>query len=161
MIPEYIGNLNEVVIMLLKDKNINEAMENLSMNVKKSKEPFIWKVINKDTFSNFLPPEIKSIWLFVLKKNAPSIAHYHPNSIQHTVMIKGKGKVKIGEGLRNLKTFDPLDLSNEDIWCVIDKNTHHEFFPEEEMVVFSFHTCVPHKLIEIKCDTGKERVYES
>jgi len=161
MIPEYIGNLNEVVIMLLKDKNINEAMENLSMNVKKSKEPFIWKVINKDTFSNFLPPEIKSIWLFVLKKNAPSIAHYHPNSIQHTVMIKGKGKVKIGEGLRNLKTFDPLDLPNEDIWYVIDKNTPHEFFPEEEMVVFSFHTCVPDKLIEIKCDSGKRRVYET
>lgn len=156
----YIVNLNEIVKMLLKDKNIKEAMENLSVKIKKSNEPFIWNIINKDPYSNFLPPEIESIWLFVLKKNAPSIAHHHPNSIQHTVMIKGKGKVKIGDGLRNLKIFNPLDLSNEDIWCVIDKNIPHEFFPEEEMIVFSFHTCAPDKLIEIKCDSGKERVYD-
>lgn len=157
---DYLNALNNLVKKLLKDEAIKENIQDLKMNIRGSEEPFIWKVINIDSFKQKLPSAIKSIWIFVLKKDIPSIAHYHPNSTQHTVVIEGKGKVKIADLLKDLRIFGPSNSSKEDAWCVIDKNVPHEFFPEEEMVVFSFHTCSPKELIEIRCDDGQERAYE-
>jgi hypothetical protein len=54
-----------------------------------------------------------------------------------------------------------LKPSEGNEWCVINKDTPHEFFPQEEdMVVISFHTCPQTNLVEIKCDSGEHRVYE-
>lgn len=157
----YLETLNTIVKTLLKDINIKETIQNLKMKIREAGEPFIWSLINIDSFQQNLPSNIKSIWIFVLKKNTPSIAHYHPNSIQYTIMVEGKGKVKIVDHYEDLKLFGSSHLSKEDIWYVIDENTYHEFFPQEkDMVLISFHTCLPEELIEIRCDSGEHRVYE-
>jgi len=135
-------------------------MEIYKMKIQESDEPFIWNVINLESIQQYLPPNIKSGWIFVLKKGTPSIAHYHPNSVQHTVIIEGKGKVRIKDHIKDLKIFDSSAFSEEDMWCVVDKNVPHEFFPLGEMVVISFHTCLPDELIEIKYGNGEKRIYK-
>ncbi|UCE38118.1 MAG: hypothetical protein JSW00_02440 [Thermoplasmata archaeon] len=158
MSANYFNNLNRIVELLLKDEIVLNNIENLKTEIQRSKEPFLWEVINLDVYKQDLPPIIESGWIFVLKKNTPSVAHYHPNSIQHTVMIEGKGKVNVSDQLRDLKSFNP---SNEDIWIVIDKDVPHEFFPyDQDMVVVSFHTCIPEDLVEIKCEGHEHRIYE-
>ncbi len=157
----YLKALNTIIKTLLKDISVKETIQNLKMKIREPGEPYIWSLINIDSFQQNLPSNIKSIWIFVLKINTPSIAHYHPNSIQHTVMVEGKGKVKIADHYEDLKLFGSSHLSKEDIWYVIDENTYHEFFPQEkDMVLISFHTCLPEELIEIRCDSGEHCVYE-
>lgn len=156
----YLNTLNDIVETLLKDEAILKIIQDLKSKIQESSEPFLWSVINIDSLQQKLPSEIRSCWLFALKKNAPSISHYHPNSIQHTVMIEGKGRVKIGEQIKDLNIFKPNTLSIEDFWYVIDKNVPHEFFPKEEMIVISFHTCLPKELIEVSCASGEHREYE-
>ena len=154
----YLDTLNAITKILFEDKAIKEIIQKLKIKIQDSEEPFIWSVINIDSFQQNLPSKIKSIWIFVLKKNIPSIAHYHPNSIQHTVMIEGRGKIRISDNWEDLILFDS---SKENTWHVINSNTPHEFFPKgEDMVVFSFHTCTYTELIEINCDSGEKRVYE-
>jgi len=156
----YLDELNRVVKILLKNHALKLAIKNLKLKIRETSEPFIWSVIDINSLHQNLPSHIKSGWIFVLKKGISSIAHYHPNSTQHTVMIEGEGKVRIRDHLKDLKTFDSFSSIEEDIWCIIDKNVPHEFFPLKEMVVISFHTCLPDELIEIKCESGEKRIYE-
>jgi len=155
----YLNNLNYFVENILSDAHTIELIKNLKLEINKSDEPFQGKAIDIKLVQHVLPKEIMSGWIFILKKNIPSMAHYHPNSIQHTVMIEGKGKVMIGNRVHDLKLFDS---TTENIWLIIDNNVPHEFFPEDEdMIVISFHTCAPENLMEVKCATGEMRIYKS
>jgi hypothetical protein len=158
---DYLASLNTVVNFLLKDDVIRQIVDDLKIKIRKSEEPFIWITLDVEPYRQYLPTDFKSVWIFVLKKDRSSIAHYHPNSIQHTIMIEGKGKVNVEERTEELKIFNSKDLSNTGSWIIIDKNIPHEFFPREiDMVVISFHTCEPDELVEIKCDSGDARAYE-
>jgi len=144
---------------VLEQASTTEVINSLKQKIQESSEPFIGEAINTELFQSDLPPNIKSCWIFILKKDTPSIAHYHPNSIQHTAMIEGKGKVMVGDILQDLQLFD---ISNKNTWYIINENVPHEFFPEDEdMIVISFHTCAPEDLIEVKCATGENRIYKS
>lgn len=144
--------LNAAVEFLIGQKTVLESMEQLDEEADRSQEPFVWSVIELDSIARPLPDTIKSCWIFVLKKNVPSGCHYHPNSIQHMVTIKGQGRQQIGGQSKRMVPFE---------WLIIDKNVPHEFFPEDEnMVVISFHTCEANELEEIGCDTGDKRLYE-
>jgi hypothetical protein len=157
----YLKQLSSTVENLLKDDGVIKIIKNLKMKTKDSDEPFNWSIIDINLFRQNINLDIRSGWIFVLKKDTPSIAHYHPNSIQHTVMIEGKGKVKIGDHTRKLEKFEPHMSSESDFWCIIDKNIPHEFFPlKEDMVVVSFHTCESGDLREIKCASHRTRKYE-
>ena len=143
--------LNTAVEFLMGQKTVLATIKRLDHEVDNSAEPFLWSVIELDSIARPLPDTIKSCWIFVLKKHVPSGCHYHPNSIQHMVPIKGQGRQQIaGQSER-------MVLGK---WIVIDKNVPHEFFPEDEnMVVISFHTCDATELEEIGCDTGDKRLY--
>ncbi len=159
MNDDFLKKLAEATNVVLQDPNINKTIIMLRKQIQKISDPFVWNSIEPSIFNRFLPPEIKSIWIFVLKKDVPSILHYHPNSTQHTVMLEGKGSVKIGTKYKQLKLFNPEDA---ECWCVIEKNTPHEFYPRDsDMVVISYHTCASEELIEIRCDTHEQRFYES
>ncbi|MEW5761169.1 MAG: hypothetical protein AB1779_10445, partial [Candidatus Thermoplasmatota archaeon] len=97
MKKEYLKDLSVVVKTLLEDPSIKETIENLKLQIQKSNEPFIGSAIKIEPFSEKLPQNIKSAWIFVNKKDVPSIAHYHPNSTQHTVILEGEGEVKIAD----------------------------------------------------------------
>jgi mannose-6-phosphate isomerase-like protein (cupin superfamily) len=153
--------LNNAVEFLANQDTFAQAVNELSHAVVDSPEPFVWSVVDLNSIKRELPAEIKSCWIFVLKKDVPSGCHYHPNSVQHMVMIKGQGTSKVGEDSRRMLRFrSPNAL--EDVWYVIGKGVPHEFFPErEDMTVVSFHTCKADKLEEVACDTGEKRFYEA
>jgi len=153
--------LNTAVAFLVNRKSFSETIEQLSEEINHSHEPFVWSVIDRNSIGSELPEGIKSCWIFLLKKDVPSGCHYHPNSIQHMVTIKGQGMSKVAGEYKRMARFGSANESLADLWCVIGKGVHHEFFPEEEdMVVISFHTCEANELEEVACETGEKRVYE-
>jgi mannose-6-phosphate isomerase-like protein (cupin superfamily) len=153
--------LNDAVESLLHQQSTSETIERLRLEISRSPEPFVWSVISTDSIQRELPESIKSCWVFVLKPDVPSGCHYHPNSIQHMVVLEGKGQSQIAGVRKEMVRYGQPELSLADTWYVIDKDVPHEFFPEEEqMVVVSFHTCKATQLVEIECSTGKSRHYE-
>src|SRR5690242_4099664 len=153
--------LNAAVSFLLKKKNILKIIEDLQESIHHTKDSFVWASLDLSGIERELPQNIKSGWIFVLKANVASGCHYHPNSIQHMVMLSGQGESQVAGIKRRMLRFDTPDCSLDEIWYVINEGVKHEFFPEEsEMVVMSFHTCEANKLEEISCQTGERRLYE-
>lgn len=153
--------LNTAVEFLVNRKAFLEAIEQLSEEINHSQEPFVWSVIDLNSIDRELPENIRSCWIFVLKRDVSSGCHYHPNSIQHMVTIKGQGMSKVAGEYKRMVRFGSFNDSLANIWHVIGTGVPHEFFPEEEdMVVVSFHTCEASELEEVACETGEKRVYE-
>lgn len=153
--------LNAAVDFLLTRETFLEAIAHLSEILTQSNEPFVWSVIDLRSIEPPLPDNIRSAWLFALKKDVPSGCHYHPNSIQHMVTIKGQGMSKVAGESKGMVRFGSPNHSLADTWFVIGEGVPHEFFPEkEDMVVVSFHTCAANELEEVSCETGGKRLYE-
>ena len=156
----YLSQLNEAVAQLISRSEVHSLIADLKQQLPHTPEPFVWATIDLQSLTTTLPDTIRSGWIFVLKKDVPSGCHYHPNSIQHMVMIEGEGTSRVGESARRMKRFGDPDSALENIWYVIPEGAPHEFFPaEKDMVVVSFHTCESDELEEISCDSGATRVY--
>jgi mannose-6-phosphate isomerase-like protein (cupin superfamily) len=152
--------LNSAAEFIVNQNSFAQTVDQLSTEIRHSSEPFVWSVVDLNAIEGELPEEIKSCWIFLLKKDVPSGCHYHPNSVQHMVVIKGQGTSKVGEESRRMLPFGSANAL-EDVWYVIGKGIPHEFFPEKEaMTVVSFHTCEEDQLEEVSCDTGEKRLYE-
>ena len=161
IIADYLPQLNEAVGELISQPAIHGLIDTLKQQLQHTSEPFVWSTIDLQSVTARLPERIESGWIFVLKEDVPSGCHYHPNSIQHMVMIEGEGTSKVGAVAGQMKRFGEPDASLKDIWYVIPEGTPHEFFPRElDMVVVSFHTCGADELEEISCDSGATRIYE-
>ena len=160
VLTDYLPKLNEAVAELIKRPTIHSLANTLKKQLQHTTEPFVWSTIDLQSFTARLPDTIKSCWIFVLKNDVPSGCHYHPNSIQHMVMIEGEGTSQVGSNSRQMKHFGDPDCSLADIWYVIPEGVAHEFFPSaKDMVVVSFHTCESDELKEIRCDSGATREY--
>ncbi|HKP83917.1 MAG TPA: hypothetical protein VJT69_18015 [Pyrinomonadaceae bacterium] len=158
-IPEYLPQLNEAVAQLIARPEIHSLVDTLKKQLPQTSEPFVWSAIDLESITSPLPDSIRSCWVFVLKKDVPSGCHYHPNSIQHMVMVEGDGTSKVGPDSDQMKRFGEGSL--DDVWYVIPEGMPHEFFPTgRDMVVLSFHTCASDELEEISCDSGATRNYE-
>jgi mannose-6-phosphate isomerase-like protein (cupin superfamily) len=162
VVADYLPQLNEAVAQLIMRPTTHSLIETLKTQLQHTSEPFVWATIDLQSVTARLPDRIKSCWIFVLKKDMPSGCHYHPNSVQHMVLIEGEGTSKVGRSSREMKGFGESNCSLDDIWYVISEGVPHEFFPRErDMVVVSFHTCESDELEEISCDSGATRIYES
>lgn len=162
IISDYLPQLNAAVAQLITQPVIHDLIDTLKTQLPGTSEPFVWSTIDLESTASPLPGNIGSGWIFVLKKDVSSGCHFHPNSIQHMVMIEGEGTSKVGTITRQMKRFDEPDASLDDIWYVIPEGVQHEFFPRgSDMVVVSFHTCGADELEEISCDSGATRIYES
>ena len=156
---DYLPQLNEAVAELITRPTIHGVVDELKQQLQHTSEPFVWSTIDLQSLTTPLPDKIRSGWIFVLKKDVPSGCHYHPNSIQHMVMVEGEGSSEVGAVSAQMKRFGEPDL--DDVWYVIPENVPHEFFPTgSDMVVVSFHTCESDELTEISCDSGMTREYE-
>jgi mannose-6-phosphate isomerase-like protein (cupin superfamily) len=161
LVADYLPQLNEAVAQLITRPEIHGIVDSLKTLLPQTSEPFVWSTLDLQSITPPLPDKIKSCWIFVLKKDVPSGCHYHPNSIQHMVMIEGQGTSKVGAKVRQMKLFAEPNCSLDDIWFVIPESVPHEFFPEErDMVVVSFHTCASDELEEISCNSGASRNYD-
>ena len=154
--------LNAAVESLVRQESFPRAVERLRLELNGSPEPFVWSTVDLDTLGVALPPSIKSGWIFLLRSDVPSGCHYHPNSVQHMVVLNGQGRSKVGAVERPMIPFGRAGHSIEEKWYVIEEGVPHEFFPEgEHMTVVSFHTCAAFDLEEIACGNGNSRKYES
>jgi len=160
MNADYLQNLNDAVEQIVKQNTFSEIVGGLKKELNYSEEPFVWSVLDLDSVNCALPDRIKSGWVFVLKRDVPSGRHYHPNSIQHMVMIEGQGQSCVGNLRKEMVRFGTPGRPLETVWYVINEGVPHEFFPEDaEMVVISFHTCEARELEEVACGSGAERLY--
>ncbi|HEU4477392.1 MAG TPA: cupin domain-containing protein [Pyrinomonadaceae bacterium] len=159
--PEYLPQLNEAVAQLIARPETHSLVDSLKKQLPQTSEPFVWSAIDLQSIQTRLPDSIRSCWIFVLKKDVASGCHYHPNSIQHMVMVEGEGSSKVGPDSREMKLFGDPDSSLDDVWYVIPEGMPHEFFPKgQDVVVLSFHTCTSDELEEISCDSGTTRNYD-
>jgi len=153
--------LNAAVVEILSDPDYPETVARLKDQLATSSEPFVWSVVSlHDRLAALLPDNIKSAWIFVLKKDTPSGTHFHPNSVQHMAVIEGRGRSHVGDKTSQMIRFSDA-ADPEDAWIVIGEHVAHEFLPQaNDMVVLSFHTCPSDELIEIDATTGRPRIYE-
>jgi len=104
--------LHAAVDWLLRQDSLSRAIEHLSVELSGSQEPFVWTTVALETIPVALPPSIKSCWVFLLKRDVPSGSHYHPNSVQHMVALKGQGRSHVG-GIE--RTMIPFGNSGDSI----------------------------------------------
>ena len=157
---DYLPQLNDAVAQLITMPDFPGLIDTLKQQLQDTSEPFVWSTLDLEPLA--VPESIKSSWVFVLKKDAPSGCHFHPNSIQHMVTIEGEGSSEVGSVSREMKRFGEPGATLDDVWYVIPEGVPHEFFPRGgDVVVVSFHTCEPHELQEVSCDSGAVREYES
>jgi len=160
-VPEYLPQLSHAVAQIIAEPDTHALIHALKEQLKQTPEAFVWAMRDLQTISGHLPGNIKSCWIFVLRKDSPSGCHYHPNSIQHMVMIEGEGTARIRSLTSEMRRFDAMNCPLPDAWYVIDEGVPHEFFPRgSDMVVISFHTCAANELEEMSCDSGVTRIYE-
>ena len=156
MSHNFISRAIGIIDRLASNKNVISAIAELQKELPHSTEQFVRKTLNELLNEDSDCEEFRSAWLFVIKKNAPSKAHYHPNSIQYTAIIDGPGLCEIGDAKYILQNFNPL---NPDTLYVIAGGTPHEFFPgDKDLVVLSLHTAKPEELIEIDFASGKKEL---
>ncbi len=153
--------LNTAVEYLLRQESFSTTVERLKGELAGSKETFVWSTVELDSIPCELPADIKSCWIFHLRKDIPSGSHYHPNSVQHMVVVSGRGKSIVDGTRRTMVPFASSEHSLTDKWYVIGQDVPHEVVPErEDMTVVSFHTCDASELEEIACESGGKRLYE-
>lgn len=156
-----VQKLSSAVEYLLDQESFSSTVERLKGELAQSAETFVWETVGVDSIPSALPVSIRSCWIFQLRKDVPSGAHYHPNSVQHMVLVGGQGTSNVGGIRRPMIPFASPDHSLADKWLIIGENVPHEFIPErEDMTVVSFHTCDTSELEEIECETGGVRLYE-
>ena len=157
----YLQQLNDAVAELVTRPAIGSVVDSLKEQLQHTPEPFVWSTVDLESLSTPLPEQIKSGWIFVLKKDVGSGCHFHPNSIQHMVMIEGDGTSKVGSASGHMQLFDAQARALDETWYVIPEGVPHEFFPAgRDVVVVSFHTCDSDELEEISCDSGAARNYK-
>jgi hypothetical protein len=159
---DYLQQLNDAVAELVARPATHSLIDDLKQQLPHTAQPFVWATIDLQALTTPLPDNIKSCWIFVLKKETPSGCHYHPNSIQHMVMIEGEGSSLVGARPAEMKLFNDPDSSLTDTWYVIPEGMPHLFLPRAtDVVVVSFHTCGDDELEEISLDSGTSRNYET
>lgn len=104
------------------------------------------------TVYGLLPPEIRSSWIFVLRKGITTGAERHPNSHQRMMSYRGCGDFPTqhdGVWESHVLTSD-RSAPIADRWVSIPPYTWHQGIvdPAEHWVVVSFHTVVASELIE-------------
>ena len=107
-----------------------------------------------------LPPDIRSAWLFALRKGFSHPPEYHPNSIQRMFALNRTGQFEVWNGERWIRH----ELAPGQGLSIPAGSWHRAPALDEHWVVASFHTAKATELIEIVGDPangeiGSSRVY--
>lgn len=119
-----------------------------------------WEPFPLDVLATALPPEIRSVWVFVLRAGADTDAERHPNSHQRMMSFEGSGDLQTGQPGKwksNVLVSDP-DAPLERRWISIPRNVWHRpvINTETDWAVVSFHTVPAEELIEERPDDSRE-----
>src|SRR5262245_25940875 len=98
--------LSAAVDFLLAQEGFAAKGERVRAELRQTTSMFVWDTIEMASIPLALPANIKSCWIFHLRKNVPSGRHYHPNSIQHMAVVSGHAMADIGGELKTIVPFD-------------------------------------------------------
>ena len=114
-----------------------------------------WESVPLTLYGTALPSEIRSSWIFVLRRGVTTGAERHPNSVQRMVSWSGEGDFQVHDGARwksHRLTSDP-HASLERRWISIPPETWHQgVVGPRDWLVVSFHTVAAEALIEERPD---------
>jgi hypothetical protein len=154
----------ELLDLAAKEDAIREYMIGVMQRVEKSLEDdanalLAWEPISLSLYKQKLPDEIKSCWVFILRKNAITGAERHPNSIQRMMSYKGYGDFQTKPDSvwkSNFLKSDP-EGKIDNRWISIPVNVWHQgIVSDENWIVLSFHTAEVSELIEERPEDGDE-----
>lgn len=114
-----------------------------------------WEAVPLELYAAALPSDIKSSWVFVLRRGVTTGAERHPNSRQRMASWSGGGDFQVHDGERwrsHVLVSDPR-APLEERWISIPPETWHQgVVGEEDWLVVSFHTVAAEELIEERPD---------
>jgi len=116
-----------------------------------------WETVPLSLYGGRLEPEIKSSWVFVLRKGVTTGAERHPNSRQRMVSWNGDGDFQVHDGERWKSHFLVSERSApmETRWISIPPETWHQgVVGSRDWLVVSFQTVSAAELIEERPDPG-------
>ena len=114
-----------------------------------------WEPVLLDLYGASLPSEIRSSWVFVLRRGVTTGAERHPNSIQRMVSWSGSGDFQVhdGERWRSHRLVSDPSAALEERWISIPPETWHQVVVgEQDWLVVSFHTVPADELVEERPD---------
>lgn len=156
MSSDEIRQLDQACVALIQTGRAAQVADALKAELEASDAPFVGRSVPLSSLSTPLPPAIRSCWLFRLRRGVWSGCHFHPNSVQHMLAISGTGLARVG-GMERPILPGPGAVER---WFVIPAGVPHEFLPDSDITVISFHTCEAEALEEVDCATGSRRHYE-
>jgi hypothetical protein len=155
----------ELLDAALRSENVREHIRFVVVRVRKElarkKDALMsWEPVPLDLFVTMLPPEIRSVWVFVLRAGADTGAERHPNSHQRMMSFEGSGDLQTGEPgnwQSNVLVSEP-DAPMERRWISIPANVWHRpvIDASADWVVVSFHTVLAEELIEERPDDSRD-----
>jgi hypothetical protein len=156
----------ELLDSAVLDKRIKHHLDEIADRVEKTldNDPnslMAWEPIPLDLYNQQLTRDIKSSWIFILKKNSTTGAERHPNSIQRMMSYKGYGDFQTKPNKHWDSNFLESDLEGkiEKRWISIPLNTWHQgIVGDDNWVVISFHTAGVSELIEERPEDGDENL---
>jgi len=157
----------ELLDIAVKEDNIKQYMIGVIQRVEQTLENdpkalMAWEPIPIDLYNQQLPSDIKSSWVFILRKNTTTGAERHPNSIQRMMSYKGSGDFQSKPALKWNSNFLESNFGGdiEKRWISIPLNVWHQgIVGNENWVVISFHTAEVSELIEERPEEGDENKF--
>jgi len=159
----------EKQILELLDRAVNEenirqhmigVIQRVEEALKNDKNAMMsWEPIPLSLYKQPLPSEIKSSWVFNLRKNSTTGAERHPNSIQRMMSYQGYGdfQTKPGNDWESKFLKSNFKVGIEKRWISIPVNVWHQgVVGDENWIVLSFHTAEVSELIEERPEEGDE-----
>ena len=115
-----------------------------------------WEPVPLSLYGGELPSEIRSSWVFVLRRGATTGPERHPGSRQRMASWSGSGDFQVHDGARwrsHRLLADP-EAPFDRRWISIPPETWHQGVvdEDEDWVVVSFHTVPPDELVEERPD---------
>jgi len=117
-----------------------------------------WEPVPLELYGTAFPSEIRSSWVFVLRRGVTTGAERHPNSRQRMVSWKGSGDFQVhdGERWRSHGLVSDPEAPLDRRWVSIPPETWHQgVVGPEDWLVVSFHTVAAEELVEERPDPAE------
>lgn len=114
-----------------------------------------WEAVPLALYGTDLPAQIKSSWMFILRRGVTTGAERHPNSIQRMTSWQGGGDFQVYDGRRWKSHVLSSDMRGplEARWITIPAETWHQgVVGDRDWLVVSFHTVPAEELVEERPD---------
>jgi hypothetical protein len=114
-----------------------------------------WEAIPLELYASGLPEDVRSSWMFGLRRGVVTGAERHPNSRQRMASWAGGGDFQVhdGPGWRSHRLVSDRHAPFERRWLSIPPETWHQgVVGPEDWLVVSFHTVPAADLVEERPD---------